>query len=145
MVTPLWLETLPTVTVTGTALPPGADAGIRALICRTPASPGASPIKSIAALTPPIVTETPWTGCGNGAVAGSPSTPLGEVCPSPVTNKVMSEFGAAGCKASFTEPSPLTAAAGPFPAEPTVKMPGAESATPTEKGEEVWPLYETCT
>src|SRR5215472_15542149 len=82
-VTPVWLLTPPTVTTSGTA--PDNPPGTTALTCITPATtPFTPPANCTFAGTPPIDTETGASGCGRGAASGSPSTPAGEVCPSPV-------------------------------------------------------------
>ena len=46
-------------------------------------------------VTPPMVTFTGRIGVGNGAAAGLPSTPAGDVCPSPVAySEMMLPIGA---------------------------------------------------
>ena len=58
-----WLEALPTVIVTGTALPGWTPGGICTFTCITPAtSPGAPPAYCGVTGIPPIVTETGKTG-----------------------------------------------------------------------------------
>ena len=52
--------------------------------CMTPTLPAASTADCTVAGSPPMVTLTGNTGRGWGAVAGLPSVPAGEVCPSPV-------------------------------------------------------------
>src|ERR1035441_10609337 len=86
---------VPTESESGTALPVGEPAGTFTLTCSTPAE--ISPANCTAPGTPPKVTDTAPSGAGQFAEGGSlPVTPAGEVCPSPVANKVTISPRAAG-------------------------------------------------
>ena len=68
------------VVVTTTAAAPVTPEGTTAFTCITPATTcGAAPAYRTSAATPPMVTVTGNTVCGNGAEAALPSTPGGEV------------------------------------------------------------------
>src|ERR1035437_1690996 len=99
-VTPPWLAPPPTVNTTGTApahptgTTPPTPTGTTTFPCIPPAiCPGAPPAKRTSAVTPPMVTVTAATGCGSGAAARFPSTPPGEVCPSPAAYRDSTEPG----------------------------------------------------
>src|ERR1041384_6973145 len=66
IVTPDWLEAVPTCRTTGRIPVCTNPPGTRALICRTPTRPAALPAKTIWAKLPPIRRVTGSTGWPNG-------------------------------------------------------------------------------
>ena len=94
-VTPPWLATPPASTPRAPSRT--TRRGTTTFTCITPAiCPGAPPAKRTSAATPPIVTVTGATGCRQRRAPIFPSTPAGEVCPSPVAKSESTEPAAAG-------------------------------------------------
>jgi hypothetical protein len=109
-------------------------AGSVTCTCNTPATcPGASVAETTVAGDPLMRTETGSKGVGGVGLFGpaltSPSMPGGEVCPSPVTKRVIVLADAAWLYGPFTVPSALSTAR-PFqmPVEFAVKMPGDDAS-----------------
>src|SRR5438128_885480 len=112
------------------------------LIWKTPAtSNGAAPVYSTLASSPPTVTVTGAFGFGNTAVASNPSTPGGDVCPSPVPKRTMVEPTAAGVAGVFRDPSWFRIA--PAPDAFRMNNPGAVAATDNCMRSDFTRLYST--
>ena len=129
-VTPVWLDAAPIRSTTGTFPVDASPLGTRALICRSPANPGAAPAERMSAGYPPTVSVTGSVGFGSGSAAGWPSTAAGFSTPSPVAYRVTIDPRAAGSFGEFSMPFSFRAIAGPVPAL-TVKIAGADAATGT--------------
>src|SRR5438874_5863977 len=90
----------PTVRTTGMASPEGAPSRITTLTWRFPATiPAAEPAYCTSAGTPPIDTETCWTGFVNSVPSAGrifPSAPNGFETPSPVAYRITTVPLAAG-------------------------------------------------
>src|ERR1022692_2739789 len=136
---------MPTMMLTGT-FPARVPAGTRTSTCITPATaPSTPPAYRTSAGWPSTTACTLSVGLGRGEDPALPSTPAGEVSPSPVANSETVLPAGAGAFAILNVPLSLSAAACPLPPASDVNRPGESAATCTWSGALWTPWYSTTT